>query len=206
MPSNHLIICHPLLLLPQSLPASRSFPMSQLFAWGGQSIGFSFSISPSKKHPGQISIRMDWLDLFTVQGTLKSLLQHHSWKASIFGKSAFFILQLSHPYMITGKTIALTRWTFVGKVMSLLFNMLSRLVVAFLPRSMCLNFMAAVTVNNDFGAQENEVCQCFHFFPYIFAMKWRDWMPWFSVYFLVVRVLTCVQGQCISGKWPRDIQ
>ena len=124
---------------PQSLSASGSFPMSQLFTWGGQSIGsFSFSISPSNEHPGLISFRMDWLDLLAVQGTLKSLLQHHSSKASIFRCSAFFTVQLSHPYMTTGKTIALTRQTFVGKVMSLLFNMLSRWVITLLPRSKCL--------------------------------------------------------------------
>ena len=120
---------------PQSFPASGPFQMSQLFASGGQSIGFSFNISPSNEHPGLISFRMDWLDLLAVQGTLKSLLQHHSSKASILQCSAFFIGQLSHPYMTTGKTVALTRWTFVGKVMSLLFNMLSRLVITFLSRS-----------------------------------------------------------------------
>ena len=121
---------------PQSLPASGSFPMSQLFAWGGQSIGsFSFSISPSNEHPRLISFRMDWLDHLAVQRTLKSLLQHHSSKASILRRSAFFTVQLSHPYMTTRKTIALTRRTFVGKVMSLLYNMLSRLVITFLPRS-----------------------------------------------------------------------
>ena len=120
---------------PQSLPATGSFPMSQLFASGGQSIGFSLSISPSNEHPGLISFRMDWLDLLAVQGTLKSLLQHHSSKASILRHSAFFTAQLSHLYTTTGKTIALTRRTFVGKVMSLLFNMLSRLVLSFLPRS-----------------------------------------------------------------------
>ena len=119
---------------PQSLPASKSFPMSQLFPWGGQS-SFSFSISPSKEHPGLISFRMHWLDLLAVQGPLKSLLQHHSSKASILRCSAFFTVQFSHPYMTTGKTIALTRWTFVGKVMSPLLNMLSRLVRTFLPRS-----------------------------------------------------------------------
>ena len=124
---------------PQSLPASGSFPMNQLFPWGDQSIwSFSFNISPSNEHPGVISFRMDWLDLLAVQGTLKSLLQHHSSKASIFWCSAFFTVQLSHPYMTTGKTIALTRQTFVGKVMSLLFNMLSKLVITFLPRSKCL--------------------------------------------------------------------
>ena len=116
---------------PQSLPASKSFPMSQLFTWGGQSTG----VSAFKEIPGLISFRMDWLDLLAVQGTLKSLLQHHSSKASILWRSVFFIVQLSHPYMTTGKTIALTRRTFVGKVMSVLFNMLSRLVITFLPRS-----------------------------------------------------------------------
>ena len=126
---------HPLLSLlpcPQSLPASESFPMSQLFAWGGQSNwSFSFSISPSNEYSGLISFRMDWLDLLVVQGTLKSLLQHDSLKASILWHSAFIIVQLSHPYMITGKIIALTRQTFVGKVMSLLLNMLYRLVKLF---------------------------------------------------------------------------
>ena len=126
--------CHPIISssvvpfssCPQSLPTSGSFPMSQLFAWGGQRKywSFSFCISPSNEHPGLISFRMDWLNLLAVQGTLKSLLQHHSSKASIFWHSAFFTVQLSHPYMTTGKTISLTRWTFVGKVMSLLFNML----------------------------------------------------------------------------------
>ena len=120
----------------QSFPTSGSFPMSQLFASGGPKYwSFSFNISPSNEYPGLISFRMDWLDLLAVQGTLKSLLQHHSSKASILWRSAFFIVQLSHPYMTTGKTIALTSWTFVDKVMSLLFNMLSRLVITFLLRS-----------------------------------------------------------------------
>ena len=120
---------------PQSLPASGSFPTSQLFAWGGQRIGVSASASVRQMNtPGLISFRMDWLDLLAVHGTLKSLLQHHSSKASIFRRSSFFTVQLSHPYMTTGKTIALTRWTFVGKVTSLLVNMLSRLVITFLPR------------------------------------------------------------------------
>ena len=123
----------------QSFPASGSFPMTQFFASGGKSIGFSFSISPSNEHPGLISFRMDWLDLLAVQGTFKNLLQHHSSKASILQPSAFFIVQLSHPHMIPGKSISLTRRTFVGKVMALLFNMLSRLVIAFLPRSKCLS-------------------------------------------------------------------
>ena len=124
---------------PQSFPASEYFPVTQLFTSGGQSIGScSFNISPSSEHLGLISFKLDWLDLLAVQGTLKSLLQHHSSKASILLHSAFFIVQLSHPFMTTGKTKALTRWIFVDKVMSLLFNMLSRLVIAFLPRSKCL--------------------------------------------------------------------
>ena len=137
MPSNHLILCHPLLLLPSSFPASGSFQMCQLLASGGQ-WSFSFNISPSNEHPGLISFRMDWLDLLAVQGTLKSLLQHHSSKASISWCSAFFVVKLSHPYMTTGKSITLTRQTFIGKVMSLLLNMLSRLVITFLPRNKCL--------------------------------------------------------------------
>ena len=118
---------------------------------------FSFSIIPSKEIPRLISFRMDWMDLLAVQGTLKSLLQHHSSKASILQCSAFFTVQLSHPYMTTGKIIALTRWTLVSKVMSLLLNMLSRLVITFLPRSKHLNFMAAVTICSDFGAPKNKV-------------------------------------------------
>ena len=127
---------------------------------------FSFSISPSNEHPGLISFRMDWLDLLVVQGTLKSLLQHHSSKASILLHSAFFTVQLPHLYMTPGKTIALTRRTFFGQVISLLLNMLSRLVITFLPRSNCLNFTAAVTIHSDSGAQENKICHCFHFFPF----------------------------------------
>ena len=136
MPSNHLILCCPLLLLPSIFPSIRVFSNeSALHIRWPKYWGFSFNISPSNEHPGLIFFRMDWLDLLAVQGTLESLLQHHSWKASILRCSAFFIVQLSHPYMTTGKTIALTRQIFVGKVMSLLFNMLSRLVVIFLPRS-----------------------------------------------------------------------
>ena len=133
MPSSHLILCRPLLLLPQSLPASVfSNELTLCIRWP-KYWSFSFSISPSKEHPGLI-FRMDWLDLLAVQGTLKSLLQHHTSKASILRRSAFFTVQLSYPYMTTGKTTALTRWIFVGKVMSLLLNMLSRLVITFLPR------------------------------------------------------------------------
>ena len=136
MPSNHLILCHPLLLLPTIPPSIRVFSNeSALRIRWPKYWSFSFSISSSNEHPGLISLRMDWLDLLAVQGTLKSLLQHHSSKASIFRCSAFFTVQLSHPYMTTGKTMALTKWTFVGKVMSLLFNMLSRLVMTFLPRN-----------------------------------------------------------------------
>ena len=136
MPSNHLILCHRLLLLPSIPPSIRVFSNESTLSMRWPKYwSFSFSISPSSEHPGLISFRMDWLDLLAVQGTLKSLLQHHSSKASIFPCLAFFIVQLSHPYMTTGKTIALTRQIFVGKVMSLLFNMLSRLVITFLPRS-----------------------------------------------------------------------
>ena len=136
MPSNHLILCRPLLLLPSIFPNIRVFSNESALriSWP-KYWSFSFNISPSKEHSGLISFRMDRLDLLAVQGTLKHLLQHHSSKALIFLCSAFFIVQLSYPYMTTGKTIALTRWTFVGKVMSLLFNMLSRSVITFLPRS-----------------------------------------------------------------------
>ena len=136
MPYNHLILCHSLLLLPSTFPNIRVFSSeSVLHIRWPKYWSFSFSISSSNEHSGLISFRMDWLDFLAVQGTLKSLLQHHSSKASILQHSAFFIVQLSHPYMTTGKTIALTRWTFVGKVMCLLFNVLSRWVIAFLPRS-----------------------------------------------------------------------
>ena len=139
MPSNHLILCHPLLFLPPIPPSIRVFSSeSALHIRWPKYWSFSFIISPSNGYSGLISFRMDWLDLLAVQGTLKSLLQHHRSKASILQHSAFFILQLSHPYKTTGKTIALTRLTFVGKVMSLFFNMLSRLVITFLPRSKCL--------------------------------------------------------------------
>ena len=139
MPSSHLIICQPLLLLPPIPPSIRVFSNeSTLHMRWPKYWSFSFSIIPSKEIPGLISFRMDWLDLLAVQGTLKSLLQHHSSKVSVLPRSAFFIVQLSHPYMTTGKTIALTRRTFVGKVTSLLFNILSRLVLTFLPRSKCL--------------------------------------------------------------------
>ena len=136
MPSSHLILCRPLLLLPPIPPSIKVFSNESTLHMGWPKYwSFSFSIIPSKEHPGMISFRMDWLDLLAVQGTLRSLLQHHSSKASILRRSAFFTVQHSHPYMTTGKNIALTRQTFAGKVMSLLFNMLSRLVITFLPRS-----------------------------------------------------------------------
>ena len=172
MPSNHLILCCPL-LLPAIFTNIRVFSNeSALHIRWPKYWSFHFSISPSNEYPGLISFRMDWLDLLAVQETLKSLLQHHSSKLSILKKktiihqcSAFFIVQLSHPYMTTGKTTALTRWAFVGKVMSLLFNMLSRLVITFLPRNRRLNFMAAVTICSDIGAPKNKVGHCFCSFP-----------------------------------------
>ena len=158
MPSSHLI-CHPLLLPPSIFPCIFSIFVRWPKYWS-----FSSNISPSNEYSGLISFRMDWLHPLAVQGTPKILLQHHSSKASILSL-AFFIVLLSHPYMTTGKTIALTRWTFVDKVMSLLFNMLFRLVIIFLPRSTPFNFMAAVTICSDFGAQKNKVSHCFHCFP-----------------------------------------
>ena len=163
MPSNHLILCHPLLLLPSIFPIIRVFTNESVFCirWPKYWCS-SFSISPSNEYSGLISFRMDQLDLLTVQGTLKSLLQHHSSKASILWHSDFFIVQLLHPYIAIGKTIALTRWTFVGKVMSLLLNILSRLVITFLPKSNW-SFTAVVTICN-----KNKVCHCFHCFPIYF--------------------------------------
>ena len=162
MPSNHLILCHPLLLLPSIFSSIRVFSNELALHIRWPKYGsFSFNISPSGEHPGLISFRMDWLDLLAVQGTLKSLTQYHSSKASILRHSAFFEVQLSHPYMTTGKTIALTRRTFVAKVMSLLFNMLSRLVITFLPRSKRLLISWLQSPSADFGAPQNKVCHCF---------------------------------------------
>ena len=167
MPSSHLIACRPLLLLPTIFPSINVFSNeSALHIRWPKCWHFSFNISPSDEHPGLISFRMQWLDLLAVQGTLKSLLQHHSSKASIFHCSAFFIVQLSHPYMTTGKTIALTRHAFVDKVMSLLLNMLSRLVITFLPRSKrplisWLQSSSAVILD----------LPLFPLFLYLFAMK-----------------------------------
>ena len=171
---THVHWCHPAISsCPQSLPESGSFPVSQFFTSGGHRIGsFSFSISPSNEYSGLISFRMDWWDLLAVQGTLKSLLQYHSLKTSIFQRSAFFIVQLSHPYMTTGKTIALTRWTFVGKVTSLLFNMLSRLVITFLPRSKCLLISWLQSLPAVILEPKKIVCHCFHCFP--ICLSWSD--------------------------------
>ena len=163
MPSNPLILCHPLLFPPSILPSIKVFSNeSVLHIRWPKYWSFSFNINPSSEYSGLISFRMDWLDLFAVQGSLRSLLQHHHSKALILWHSAFFIVQLSHPHMTTGKTIALTRWTFVVKVMSLLFNMLSRL---FFKEQASFNFMAAVAICSDFGAPQNKVCHCYHCFP-----------------------------------------
>ena len=163
MPSNHLILCYPLLLLPSIFPSIRVFSSESVLCirWP-KYWSFSFSISPSNEYLRLISFRMDWLNLLAVQGTLKSRLHHHSSKASILWHSAFFIVQLSHPYMTTGKTIALTRWTFVGKAMSLLFNVLPNFSSK---EQASFNFMAAVTICSDFEAPKNKVCHCFHCSP-----------------------------------------
>ena len=184
MPSSHLILCRPLLLLPPIPPGIRVFSKESTLGMRWPKYwSFSFSISPSNEHPGLICFRMDWLDLLAVQGTLKSLLQHHSSKASIFQRSAFFTVQLSHPYVTTGKTIALTRWTFVGKVMALLFNMLSRLVIVFLPRSKCLLISWQWTSSAVILEQKkNEVCHCFHCFP--IYLPWSDGARCYDLSFL----------------------
>ena len=175
MPSSHLILCHPLLLLPSIFPSIRVFSNESVLCIGWPKYwSFSFSISPSKEHQGLISFRMDWLDLLAIQGTLKSLLQHHSSKASILRCSAFFIfmVQLSHPCMTTGKTIDLTRWTFVCKLMSLLFNTLSQLVIAFLPSSKSLLISWLQSPTAVILEPKKTVCHCFHFFP--IHLPWSD--------------------------------
>ena len=173
MPSNHLFLCRPLLLLPSIFPTIRVFSNeSVLHIWWPKYCSFSFSIiSPSNEYSGLISFRMDWLDLLAVQGTLRSLLQHHSSKASILQHSAFFIVQLSHPHMTTGKTIALTGWTFVGKVMSLLFNVLSRLVIAFLPRCKCLLISWLQSPSAVILEPKKMNSVTVSIFPHLFAMK-----------------------------------
>ena len=166
MPSSHLILCHPLLFLPPIPPSIRVFSNESTFRirWP-KYWSFSFSVSPSNEHPELISFRMDWLDLLAVLGTLKSLFQHHSSNTSILWRSALFTVQLSHPYMTTGKTIALTRYALVGKVMSLLLIHHLGWSSLFFQEQAPFNFMAAVTICSDFGVQENKVSHCFHCFP-----------------------------------------
>ena len=179
MPPSHLILCRPFLLLPPIPPSIKvSSNESTLHMRWPKYWSFSFSIIPSKEHSGLISFRMDWLDLLAVQGTLRSLLQHHSSKASILRHSAFFTVQLSHLYVTTGKTIALTRQTFVGKVMSLLFNMLSRLVITFLLRSKHL--LISWVQSPSAVILEPPKITLFPLFPHLFPMKWWDQMPWSS--------------------------
>ena len=186
--NHHLILCRPLLLLPSIFPSIRVFSNeSALRIRWPKYWSFRFNISSSNEHPGLISFRMDWLDLLAVQGTLKSLLQHYSWKASIFQCSAFFRVQLSHPYMTTGKTIALTRWNFVGKVMFLLFDMLSRLVITFLPRSKrllisWLQSPSAVILE----PPKNKVWHCFHCLP--IYLPWGDGTRCHDLSFLNVKL------------------
>ena len=168
MSSNHLILCHPLLLLPSVFPSIGIFSSQlALYIRWPKYWSFSLNISSSNEYSGLISYRIDWLDLLAVQGTLKSLLQYHSSKASVLLSSAFFIVHLSHPYMTTGKTIALTRWTFVGKVMSLLFNMMSRLVITFLPRSkhLLISLLQSPSAVILEPPPKKKVCHSFHCFP-----------------------------------------
>ena len=175
MPSSHLILCCPLLLPPSIFPSIRVFSKeSALCMRWPKYWSFSFNIRPSNENPDLISFRMDWLDLLAVQGILKSLLQHHSSKASILQCSAFFIVQLSHSYMTTGKTIAMTRQTFVDKLMSRLFNMMSRLVITFLPRSKCL-LISWLQSPSDMILDPRKIKSAT--VSHIFAMKWQDWMP-----------------------------
>ena len=172
MPSSHLVLCRPLLLLPPIPPSIRVFSNESILHMRWPKYwSFSFSSIPSKEIPGLISFRMDWLDLLAVQGTLKSLLQHHSLKASILQRSAFFTVQLSHPYMTTGKTIALTRRILVDKIMSLLFNMLSRLVITFLPRSKRLLISWLQSPSTGILEPKKESLTLFPLFPHLFPMK-----------------------------------
>ena len=185
MPSNHLILCHPLFYLPSIFPSIRVFSNESVLRirWS-KYWSFSFSISPSNEYSGLISFRMDWLDLLAVQGILKSLLQHHSPKASILQRSAFFMVKLSHPYVTTGKTIALTIQTFVGKVISLLFNMLSRLVIGLLPRSKCLLISWLQSPSAVILEPKKIVCYCFHCFP--IYLPWSDGTEYHDLSFLNV--------------------
>ena len=183
MPSNHLILCNPFLLLPSIFPSIRVFSNgSALCIRWSKYWSFSFSLSPSNEYSGLISFRIDSLELLAVQGTLKTPLQHHGSKASVLQHSTFFMVQLSHPHMITGNTIALTRWSFVSKVMSLLFNMLSRFVVAFIPRSKCLLISRQQSPLQWFWRPRKLSLSLFPLFLHLVAMKWWDWMPW-SLFF-----------------------
>ena len=191
MPSNHLILCRPLLLLPSTFPSIRVFSNeSALHMRWPKYWSFSFNISPSNEHPGLISFRMDWLDLLAVQGTLKNLLQYHRSKASILQHSALFIVQVSHPDTTTGKTIALTRWNFVGKVMFLVCNMLSRLVIAFLPRGkhLSVSWLQSPSAVIFFGAPQNKVSHCFHCFP--IYLPWSEGTGCHDLSFLIMN------GEC----------
>ena len=172
MPSNHLILYHPLLLPPSIFPSISVFSIESVLRIRWRKYwSFSFSINPSDEYSGLISFRMDWLDLLALQGTLKNLLQHHSSKAPSLRLSAFFIVQLSHPYMTTGKTIALTQWTFVGKAISLLFKMLSRLIIAFLPRSKCLLILWLQSPSAVILEPKKNSLSLFPLFPCLFAMR-----------------------------------
>ena len=196
MPSNHLIICHPLLLLPSVFPSIRVFPNESVLRirWP-RVLGFSFKIIPSNEYSGLISFRVYWFDLLVVQGTPKSVLQHCSSKASVLWCSAFFVVQLSHPYMTTGKTSALTRRTFVSKVMPLFFNMLSRFIVAFFSEEQAyFNFMAVVTICSNFGTRENTIYHCAHCLP-IYS-PWSDGIGCHDLSFLNVQgfLFVCFQS------------
>ena len=183
MPSNHLILCNPFLLLPSIFPSIRVFSNgSALCIRWSKYWSFSFSFSPSNEYSGLISFRIDSLELLAVQGTLKTPLQHHGSKASVLQHSTFFMVQLSHPHMITGKTIALTRRTFVSKVMSLLFNILSRFVIAFIPRSKCLLISWQHSSLQWFWRPRKLSLSLFPLFLHLVAMKWWDWIPW-SLFF-----------------------
>ena len=210
MPSNHLILCHPLLLPSSIFPTIRVFSkeLALHIRWP-KYWNFSFNISSSNEHSGLISLRMDRLDCLAVQGTLKSLHQHHSSKASILQCSTFFTVQLSHPYMTTGKTIAWTRQTFVGKVMSLLFNMLSRLVITFLPRSKCL-LISWLQSPSAVILESKKIMSAL--FPSLFAMKWWDWMhdlSFLNVEFLANSFhsplsLLSRGSSVLRIRWPKD--
>ena len=191
MPPNRFILCHPLLLLLSIFQSIRDFSNESALSFRGSkdwSFSFSFSISPSNEYSGLISFSIDWFVLCAAQGTLKSLLQHHSSKASILWYSVFFVVQISHPYMTTEKTIALPVWTFVGKVRSLLFNMLSRFVINFLPRNKHLLISRLqLQSTSDFGVQENKMCHCFQFFNSYLPLNNGTGCCYLSFFFLMLR-------------------